>query len=279
MTKGRWPRRLIVVLALTVVAAGCASGSAFRRGEDLMRRGDLDMAVASYRKAVQADPDNAHYKIALQRAMLAASRMHLDRAKQYEAMDQLEAALGEYRLASEYDPSNRQITAKVAELDRTLRTGRLGAFPSEACYRDRARTRQGRGNAAPAAEPEYSVAPTSIQQREPSRHPERDRRRNRREHHVRSAIPGSAVHRPARWRNARGGSQSDPQRKPALLQGVERALDPRLRRQRAEARAVRRPGHSDLLPLERGRHRARADFEPGVPSAGHRGAAGDCAKQ
>src|SRR5215468_6192077 len=121
MTKGRWSRRLIVLLALAAVAAGCAAGSAFRRGEDLMRSGDLDMAVASYRKAVQADPDNASYKIALQRAMLSASRLHVERAKQYESMDQLEAALGEYRLAAEYDPTNRLVTAKVAELDRTIR--------------------------------------------------------------------------------------------------------------------------------------------------------------
>src|SRR5262247_2565673 len=121
MTKGRRPARLVGLLLLVAFAAGCAAGSAFRRGESLMKKGDLDMAVASYRKAVQDDPDNAHYKIALQRAMLAASRMHLDRAKQYEAMDQLEAALSEYKLASEYDPSNRQATAKVTELDRTLR--------------------------------------------------------------------------------------------------------------------------------------------------------------
>src|SRR6185295_9464303 len=101
MTKSRWPARAALLLVLAALAAGCAAGSAFRRGESLMRSGDLDMAVASYRKAVQADPDNAHYKIALQRAMLAASRLHIDRARQYEQMDQLEAALGEYKLAAE----------------------------------------------------------------------------------------------------------------------------------------------------------------------------------
>src|SRR5262245_26741628 len=107
-----------------------------------MKKGDLDMAVASYRKAVQDDPDNAHYKIALQRAMLAASRMHLDRAKQYEAMDQLEAALSEYKLASEYDPSNRQATAKVTELDRTLRERAEASRPKPAIQiaRERARS-------------------------------------------------------------------------------------------------------------------------------------------
>src|SRR5437867_10565608 len=97
----RWPARLVVLAALAALAVGCAAGSAFRKGESLMRSGDLDMAVASFRKAVQADPDNAHYKISLQRAMLAASRLHVERARQYEQMDQLEAALGEYKLASE----------------------------------------------------------------------------------------------------------------------------------------------------------------------------------
>src|SRR3979409_1452101 len=85
--------RLGWVLAAAALAAGCAAGQAFRQGEVLTRTGDLDMAVSSYRKAVQAAPENATYKIALQRAMLAASRAHLDRAREYERMDQLEAAL------------------------------------------------------------------------------------------------------------------------------------------------------------------------------------------
>jgi general secretion pathway protein D len=130
-----------VLLALVAVAAGCAAGSAFRRGEDLMRKGDLDMAVAQYRKAVQTDPDNASYKIALQRAMLAASRMHIDRAKQFESMDQLEAALGEYKLAAEYDPTNRQVTAKVAEIDRTIRERVEASRPKPAIQLARERAR------------------------------------------------------------------------------------------------------------------------------------------
>jgi general secretion pathway protein D len=129
------------LLTLVVFAVGCAAGSAFRKGESLMRSGDLDMAVASYRKAVQTAPDNAHYKIALQRAMLAASRLHIDRARQYESMDQLEAALGEYKLASEYDPSNRLVTAKVADLDRTIRERVEASRPKPAIQVARERAR------------------------------------------------------------------------------------------------------------------------------------------
>jgi general secretion pathway protein D len=110
-----------LLLALALVAGGCAAGKAFRTGEAAMRTGDLDQAVAAYRKAVQASPANANYKIALQRAMLAASRAHLERARDFEQKDQLEAALGEYRQASEYDPTNGSAAAKVQALERTIR--------------------------------------------------------------------------------------------------------------------------------------------------------------
>jgi general secretion pathway protein D len=110
-----------MLLALALTAGGCAAAQAFRQGETQMRAGNLDEAVAAYRKAVQEAPDNANYKIAMSRALIAASRAHLEKAKEFEAKDQLEAALGEYKLASEYDPSNRVATAKVAELDRTIR--------------------------------------------------------------------------------------------------------------------------------------------------------------
>src|SRR5262249_21014094 len=105
--------RAAVVVAMAVVASGCAAGVAFRRGDSAMRAGDLDKAVAYYRTAVQKAPDNARFKIALERAMVAASRAHLERARAFEDQNQLEAAVSEYRLASEYDPSNRQAADKV----------------------------------------------------------------------------------------------------------------------------------------------------------------------
>jgi type II secretory pathway component GspD/PulD (secretin) len=123
------------------VLAGCTAGKAFHQGNDATRAGNYDAAVVAYRKAVQSDPENADYKIALQRAMLAASRTHLDLAREYEKGDQLEASLGEYRQASEYDPSNRQIAAKVAELTRTIRDRAEAARPKPAIAQMRERAR------------------------------------------------------------------------------------------------------------------------------------------
>src|SRR5436190_8721669 len=134
-------KRLLAVVAVAVVLAGCAAGKAFRRGDAAMRAGDLDMAVGAFRTAVQADPQNAQYKIALQRAMLTASRAHMDRAREYEQMNQLEAALGEYKLASEYDPSNRLAGSKVIDLDRIIRERAEAARPKPAIQVARERAR------------------------------------------------------------------------------------------------------------------------------------------
>ena len=46
--------------------------------------------------------------------MLSASVAHLDQARMFEARGQLDDALREYRRASEYDPPNRQVAAKVS---------------------------------------------------------------------------------------------------------------------------------------------------------------------
>jgi general secretion pathway protein D len=114
-------RGLGVLLACAVFAGGCAASQAFKQGETLTKMGDLDAAVAAYRKAAQEDPDNAKYKISLERAMQAASRSHLDKAREFERQEQLEAALGEYKLAAENDPSNRLIATKIATMEKTLR--------------------------------------------------------------------------------------------------------------------------------------------------------------
>ena len=112
---------IALLLALTLLTAGCAASKAFRQGDVATRAGDLDQAVAFYRAAVQAAPERANYKIALQRAMLAASRVHLERARDFEKNDQLEASRGEYKLASEYDPQNGYAATMIASLDQRIR--------------------------------------------------------------------------------------------------------------------------------------------------------------
>ena len=145
-------RGFAILLAVAIFASGCAARNAFRQGEKASRAGNLDDAVAAYRRAVQADPRNPNYAIALQRTMVAASRAHLDRAKEFEDRDQLEAALGEYRLASEYDPSNRTVIVKVAGLEQTLRNRIEAARPRPAIEALRAQAR------AASAEPVLNPA-------------------------------------------------------------------------------------------------------------------------
>jgi general secretion pathway protein D len=148
-----------VLLVTIVVATGCAAGKAYREGEQLTRAGNPDAAVAAYRRAVQAAPDNADYKIALQRAMLAASRAHLDRAREFEKNDQLEAAIGEYRLASEFDPGNRQAAAKASDLERVIRDRAEAARPKPPIQQLR---EQARAASAPPALLNFNTVLTPI---------------------------------------------------------------------------------------------------------------------
>lgn len=151
-------RALALMVVVATAASGCAASKAFRQGNAAMKTGDLDQAVAYYRSATQASPDSPNYTIALQRAMLAASRAHFEQAREFEEKDQLEAARGEYQLASEYDPTNRQAAAKVSMLDQTIRARIEAARPRPAIEQLRERAR--------AASAEPLLNPTS---REPLR--------------------------------------------------------------------------------------------------------------
>ena len=114
-------QRLAILIVIASLGAGCAAGRTFGRGESAARAGDWDAAVDFYRQAYQAEPDRADYRIALERAMANAANVHLDQARVFEARNLLEDALREYRRASEYDPTNRQASGKVQEMERRLR--------------------------------------------------------------------------------------------------------------------------------------------------------------
>ena len=115
------PVLFLILVALALVAAGCGAARSFGRGENAARSGDWDAAVEYYRTAVQEAPDRNDYKIALERAMINASHEHLNQAQLAEARGELENALREYRRASDFDPPNRQLAAKVTEIERRIR--------------------------------------------------------------------------------------------------------------------------------------------------------------
>ena len=111
----------LVVAAVAMLSAGCATGRAFTRAEESGKAGDWDAAVGFYRQALQDEPDRPDYKIALERAMLSASAMYVERGRQFEAASQPEEALRSYHKAQEFEPSNRQLAAKAGEIERMLR--------------------------------------------------------------------------------------------------------------------------------------------------------------
>ena len=131
MRKTRW-LRLAAALALVVAGSGCAAGWAYRKGHQAAETGDWDLAVARYTRALEKDPDNIKFKIALETARVQASRKHYDEAKKQLAANDLEKAADELQIASNYDPANRSAADDLAIVRR-----RIEARKEEQSQRDK----------------------------------------------------------------------------------------------------------------------------------------------
>ena len=70
---------------------------------------------------MQDAPDRPEYRIALERAMLAAARAHLAAARELEAAVDLSGALIEYRQSYALDPSNGEAGVQIANLQQERR--------------------------------------------------------------------------------------------------------------------------------------------------------------
>lgn len=112
---------VIALLAAAVLLSACGTSRTFRRAQEAVRAGDLDGAVALYRRALQDQPDNPEIKIELERTSQRAAFVHLERARALEAEGRIEEAVLEYRRTIELDPSNRPAVTKAAELERLAR--------------------------------------------------------------------------------------------------------------------------------------------------------------
>jgi type II secretory pathway component GspD/PulD (secretin) len=132
----------VACLAGALLAACGGAGRSYGRGDKAARNGDWDAAVGFYRRAVQSKPNRSDYRIALERAMINASSVHMDQGRVFEALTQLDEALREYRRANEFNPTSRVIASKVQELERRVREQLEAAQPKPSIQQMRERARQ-----------------------------------------------------------------------------------------------------------------------------------------
>ncbi len=95
------------IAVLLTVLVGCTGSRAFReaREEELLEHWDL--AVLKYSRAVQLDPKEKHYRVALARARMKASQSHFQKGKLYRASARPELAVVELEQAILLDPTNQ----------------------------------------------------------------------------------------------------------------------------------------------------------------------------
>ncbi|HPW21402.1 MAG TPA: secretin N-terminal domain-containing protein [Vicinamibacterales bacterium] len=140
---GRWRgAAALVVAALAVSAVSCASSRVFQHGNQAAMRGDWDLAVTFYERAVKGSPNRADYKMALDRARLSAAQHHFEQARGYEKQDQLDLALLEYRRVVEFHPGSQEARAKIQSVEQAIRSRIEAARPKPAVELMRQKARQ-----------------------------------------------------------------------------------------------------------------------------------------
>jgi general secretion pathway protein D len=114
-------RSLLVIVALALVAGGCAASSALRRGQEAEHGQDYDRAVVEYTNALRLHPNDTNARLGLERAKLRAAAEHFQNGRRLTATGKFEEALVEYQLASELNPSSHEIDEALKDSRNQLR--------------------------------------------------------------------------------------------------------------------------------------------------------------
>ncbi|MGZ5474698.1 MAG: secretin N-terminal domain-containing protein, partial [Thermoanaerobaculia bacterium] len=90
----------LATLMIALLLSSCASYNAYKQAMAAEQSKDWDVAVTQYERALEIDPDNREYKLALARARREASRAHFEKGKVFRAeASQAKTAEEQYRLS------------------------------------------------------------------------------------------------------------------------------------------------------------------------------------
>ncbi len=118
-------KHLRVVLALVLAAFACSTGAQaktdkgakfYKDGQAAEVKNDWDTAVTLYQKAVDANPGELTYQVAIRRARFQSAQKHVETGVKLRAEDKLQEALQEFQKAVVTDPSS---SVAIQEIKRT----------------------------------------------------------------------------------------------------------------------------------------------------------------
>lgn len=112
-------RLTISTLLALLIVAGCGVGPVLVRGDKLLKAGDHDKAIASYREAVtrsQGTPEHARCVDKLNHAKLIAAHHHMARGDNEREQRHLIAAGKAYKRASGYAPTDQEVVRRQSDL-------------------------------------------------------------------------------------------------------------------------------------------------------------------
>jgi general secretion pathway protein D len=117
--------RIAALLLISTLTLSCASYNAYKTAQTAERDKNWDVAVIEYEKALEIDPGNREYKIALDRARREASRAHFSKGKSLHAAavnargaDQIrltQMAITELQLTVKLDPTNQWAAVELTK--------------------------------------------------------------------------------------------------------------------------------------------------------------------
>lgn len=96
-----------LALVLVLAGAGCVGSQAYRDAREEETLGHWDVAVLKYGRALDLNPTNTAYKIALARAKSKASQVHFEKGKLYRNSGHADLAVVELEQSIVLDPTNK----------------------------------------------------------------------------------------------------------------------------------------------------------------------------
>jgi general secretion pathway protein D len=151
----------LLALALGIGPLGCTAGSsAFGRGKSAAQRGEWDAAVVHYTRAVNENPENIEYRMALERSLVEAGAYHVQQAQKKLAAEDLDGAQQELEAAISLDPSNKYAQSILDETKARIKERDATREEAQA-FEDRRRRAQELFGGRPLLEPS-STAPIQL---------------------------------------------------------------------------------------------------------------------